>query len=98
MLQHVVDLLVVGDHVEVSLVSCEHVVEFGDELLDGWDKLDKSLWYKYYTIVHAACGTVGNGVGDVSHHVVERLVLSLYLLTDECDVWMSLQCALECDV
>ena len=98
MLENVVDLLVVSNHVEVCLISSEHIVELSDELLDSRDELDKTFWYEYNTIVETEVCTIGNNLCDVCYDIVESLVLSLYLLTDEGDVRVSLKSALESNV
>ena len=76
----------------------QHFVELLDELLDGRDELDKTLWDEHCTEVVAVFCTAGDDVGDVVHDVVETHLLLLHLLADETDVGLCLQCALQCDV
>ena len=77
---------------------CQHLVELLDELLDGGDELDEALGDEHSAEVVALLSAGGNDVGDVVHHVIQAHLLGLHLLTDEADVGLSLQGALQCDV
>ena len=91
-----VHLLVAADL--LSLRHSEHVVELGDELLDGGDELDDTLRNDDGSEVIAVGSTHGHSLGDVVDDVAEAHTLLLDLLADEADVGLGLQGALECDV
>jgi len=96
--EHVVNLLVVGNEVEVGLVLGEHIVELSDESLDGWDELDESLRNEDNAIVHTEVSTVGNDFSDIGYDVVKGLVLSFNLLAEQGNIGVSLESTLEGNV
>ncbi len=97
-LNNVVDFLVVGNFVEFGLVGSEHVVEFCNEFFDCGDELDEAFGNEYGSEVATFGCACCNGLCNVGYDVVECLLLGFNLLTDEGDVGLSLECALECYV
>ena len=91
----ILDLLIGLNHVELSLVGSENVIQLGDKFLDSGDEFDQALGNQNGTKVHAACSTVGNNLSDISYDIIECLVLGLNLLTYQGDVRLSLQSALQ---
>ena len=77
---------------------CQHLIELCNELLDGRDELNQAFGNDNSTEVVAVGSTVGNSLSDVSNNIVERHLLSLYLLADEADIGLALQSALQSDV
>ena len=95
------DILALCSLVKVLIVCsvlCEQVIKLVNEAADRRNKLDKSLWDKYYTEVVTACGTVSHSRGYLLNNLVEGHILLLYLLRNNTDVWLALQSALKCDV
>ena len=73
-----VHLLVAADL--LGLGQCQHIVQLGDELLDGRNELDDTFRNDNGAEVIAVGSTGGNGIGDVVDDVVETHGLLLNLL------------------
>ena len=87
-----VQILVVGT------VSGEQVVEFLNKATDSGYELNESLGDEHHTEVVALACAVGHSLSYLLHNLIEGEVFLLYLLRDEADVGLCLQCALKCDV
>ena len=91
-------LLALLDHLELSVMLSQEVVQLSDQTLHCRNELDQALRDQHRTEVVTLSGTLSHDVGDISHDLIQRHVLCLNLLRDDADVRLCLQGALQSDV
>ena len=89
-------LLVAADI--LSLGQSQHVIQLGNQLLDGRDELDNTLGDNYCTEVVTISSTNSYCISNICYDIIEAHSLLLNLLRNETDIGLSLQSALQGDV
>ena len=84
--------------VELLFGLSKQVVDLADQGVEGGDELDQAFRYEDDTEVVSVLSTLCDDVGDVGCDLLDALVLGLDFLSDEADVRLCLESALECDV
>ena len=91
-------LLALLDHLELSVVLSQEVVQLGDQAFHSRNELDQALRDQYRTEVIPLGGTFSHDTSHVSNDIVQRHILLLNLLGDDTNVRLSLQSALQSDM
>ena len=91
-------LLALLDHLELSVVLSQEVVQLGDQAFHSRNELDQALRDQYRTEVVTLGGTLSHDTSHVSNDIVQRHILLLNLLGDDTNVRLSLQSALQSDM
>ena len=91
-------LLALLDHLELSIVLSQEVVQLGNQALHSRNELDQALRDQYRTEVVTLGGTLSHDTSHVSNDIVQRHILLLNLLGDDTNVRLSLQSALQSDM
>ena len=91
-------LLALLDHLELSVVLSQEVVQLGDQAFHSRNELDQALRDQYRTEVITLGGTFSHDTSHVSNDIVQRHILLLNLLGDDTNVRLSLQSALQSDM
>ena len=73
----------------LDLGLSQHVVQLGDEFLDSGNELNQTLGNDDSTEVVAISSTLAHHVCNISHDVVQALLLGFHLLADEADVGLG---------
>ena len=81
-----------------SALAAKEVVQFRDQSLHCRNKLNQTFGNQYGTEVIALSSSVGYNLGDVSYHIVQRHVISLYFFRNNAYVQLNLKCTFQSDV
>ena len=95
---HVLAFRVVALQRSKFLVLRQHVVQLLYQHTHSGDELNKSLGDEHGTEVQSGVRTVNNHLHYLLHNIVQRHILCLYLLRNQADIRLALQCALKGDM
>ncbi|OAV75147.1 hypothetical protein Barb7_01270 [Bacteroidales bacterium Barb7] len=91
-------LFALPDCLKLGIMPGQVIVQFGNQPLDGGDKLNQTFGDEYRAEIVAGFGALGYDGGNVGYNIVQRQVLCFHLFGNDADVRLCLKGTFKGDV